>query len=229
MWFFMRKRLAALFLIVGFLLTSCLNTALCQDSSIGVKKGYWMEYTVSGSGNLPEGHDIVWAKMEVTEIAHGEGKFWVNFVSVARNGSIYSAIRDFDFAAGDVEAWLIIPANLNPGDSFYDALSGRNITIQGEETRTIASATRTVTYTNTTERNKVWDKATGMYIQTIDTLPGYEISANLSATNIWEPQILGLDQNVFYNVVAVVVTALVTAVVTVAVVWVFFGKRRRQA
>ena len=224
----MQKKLAVIFLIVGFLLTCCINTAFCQPT-VGVKKGYWMEYTVSGSGNLPEGHDIVWAKMEVTEIAPDGSKFWVNFVSVARNGSIYSAIRDFDFAAGDVEAWLIIPANLNPGDSFYDALSGRNITIQGEETRTIAGATRTVTYANTTERNKVWDKATGMYIQTIDTLPDYEISANLSATNIWEPQILGLNQNLFYNVLAVVVTALVTAAVTVAVVWVFIGKRRRQA
>jgi hypothetical protein len=225
----MQKKLAALFLIVGFILTGCINTASCQDNSIGVKKGYWMEYTVSGSGDLPEGHDIVWAKMEVIEIAPNGSKFWVNFVSVARNGSIYTAIRDFNFAAGDVEAWVIIPANLNPGDSFYDALSGRNITIQGEETRTIAGATRTVTYANTTERNKAWDKATGMYIQTVDNLPNYEISANMSATNVWEPQILGLNQNVFYTVIAVVLTALVTAVVAVALTWAFIGKRRHKA
>jgi hypothetical protein len=224
----MQKKLAAFFLIVGFILTGCINTAICQDNSIGVKKGYWMEYTVSGSGDLPEGHDIVWAKMEVIEIAPNGSKFWVNFVSVARNGSIYTAIRDFDFAAGDVEAWLIIPANLNPGDSFYDTLSGHNITIQGEETRTIAGATRTVTYVNTTERNKAWDKVTGMYIQTVDNLPNYEISANMSATNVWEPQILGLNQNFFYTVTAVVVTALVNTVIAVAVTWAFLKKRWRR-
>jgi hypothetical protein len=225
---FMLKKLAATLIILGFLLTGCIPAAFAQDSnSVGVKKGYWMEYTVSGSGNLPEGHDVVWAKMEVIEVAPDGSKFWVNFVSVARNGSIYSAVRDFDFAAGDVEAWLIIPANLSPGDSFYDELSGRDITIQGESTMTIAGATRTVTYTNTTERTKVWDKATGMYVQTIDVLPDYEISANITATNVWEPQILGLNQNVFYIVMAVVVTAVVTAVVSVAVAWLIIRRRRK--
>jgi hypothetical protein len=220
----MLKKLAVILISLGLMLTACLPAAFCQDT-VGVKNGYWMEYTVSGSGNLPDGHDVVWAKMEVIEVAADGSKFWVNFVSIARNGSIYTSIRDFDFATGDVEAWLIIPANLNPGDSFYDVLSNSEITIQGEETRTIAGATRTVTYANNTERYKVWDKTTGMYIQTIDTLPGYKISANLTATNVWEPQTLGLDQNVFNIIVAVVVTAAVTAVVAVFVTWAIFKKR----
>jgi hypothetical protein len=223
----MLKKLAVILIFISFMLTVCLPAALCQDT-VGVKKGYWMEYTVSGSGNLPDGHDVVWAKMEVIEVAPDGSKFWVNFVSVARNESIYTSIRDFDFAEGDVEAWLIIPANLNPGESFYDVLSNSDVTIQGEETRTIAGATRTVTYANNTERYKVWDKATGMYIQTIDTLPGYEISANLTATNVWEPQILGLNQNVFNVDVAVLVTAVVTAVVAVFVMWAFFKKRDKH-
>jgi hypothetical protein len=124
-----------------------------------------------------------------------------------------------------MEAWIIIPANLNVGDSFYDNLANRSITIEGEETRTVAGATRTITYANTSERYKVWDKATGMYIQTIDTLPNYEISANITATNIWEPQILGLNQNVFNIVLAVVVTAVVSVAVTVLVTWAFRRKR----
>jgi len=221
----MLKKLVAILLLLSFLLT-CLVTA-ASDQTIGVKKGYWMEYTVSGSGNLPDGHDVVWAKMEVIEVAPDGSKFWVNFVSVARNGSIYSSVRDFDFAAGDVEAWLIIPANLNPGDSFYDMLSNGDITIQGQETRVLAGADRTVTYASNAERYKVWDKATGMYIQTIDVLPDYEISANLTATNVWEPQILGLNQNVFYVVAAVVVTAVVALFVTVLVMVAFYRKRRK--
>lgn len=228
MWFFMLKQLAAMLLIFSFLLTGCITYASCQTSDfVGVKKGYWMEYTVNGSGDLPEGHDVVWAKMEVIEVAPDGSKFWVNFVSVARNGSIYTAIRDFDFATGDVEAWLIIPANLSPGDSFYDELSGHDITIQGESTITLAGATRVVTYTNTTERTKIWDKETGMYVQTIDVLPDYEISANMTATNVWEPQIMGLNQNVFYVVISVVITAVVTAVVAVLAAWLLIRRRKR--
>jgi len=222
---FMHKKLAVFIIIINFLLLiSYANTAFCQEP-IGVKKGYWMEYTVSGSGNLPEGHDVVWAKMEIIEVASDGSKFWANVVSLARNGSIYSAVRDFDFAAGDVEAWIIIPANLSPGDSFYDNLANRSITIEGEQTRTVAGATRVVTYANSTERYKVWDKATGMYIQTIDTLPDYEISANITATNIWQPQVLGLDQNVFYIVLAVAVTAVVAVAAAVIVTLAFHKKK----
>lgn len=223
----MKRKLAAILLVLAVLFSVNAACFVQAQSSltVGVKKGYWMEYTISGSGNLPEGHDVVWAKMEIVEVAPDGSKFWANVVSLARDGSIYSAVRDFDFAAGDVEAWIIIPANLNPGDSFYDKLANRSITVEGEETRTVAGATRTVTYGSTTERYKVWDKATGMYIQTIDTLPDYEISANITATNIWNPQILGLDQNVFYIVIAVVVTAIVAVIVTVLVTLAFRRKR----
>lgn len=211
----MNKKLLTSFLLLFFLIPI---NVLCQTQSstaIGVKKGYWIEYAVSGSGNLPEGHDVVWAKMEIVEVQ--EDKFWANIISIARNGSIYTAVRDFDFAAGDVEAWIIIPANLNPGESFYDRLSNGSITILGEETRTIAGASRIVTYANNTERFKVWDKTTGMYIQTIDVLPGYQISANITATNIWSPQVLGLDENVFYIVIAVVIATVTTAFATLLV------------
>lgn len=223
----MKNKLAAIILVLAFLFSTNAGYFVQGQSSltIGVKKGYWMEYTVSGSGNLPEGHNIVWAKMEIIEVASNGSKFWANVVSLSRNGSLYTAIRDFDFAAGDVEAWIIIPANLNPGDSFYDQFSNGSITIQGEKTVTIAGASRTITYANTTERYKEWDKATGMYIQTIDTLPDYQISANITATNIWNPQILGLDQNVFYIVIAVIVTAVVAVIVTVLVTFAFRRKR----
>ncbi len=220
------KLLFAILILIFLLSINAGLNVLCQNQSstaIGVKKGYWIEYTVSGTGNLPEGHDIVWAKMEIIEV--GENKFWANVISIARNGSIYTAVRDFDFAKGDVEAWIIIPANLSPGETFYDQFSNTSITIQGEETKTIASATRTVTYANNTERYKFWDKATGMYIQTIDILPDYQISANITATNIWTPQILGMDENVFYIIIAVVITAVVTAIVTVLVIMTFKKKR----
>ncbi len=224
----MQKKLFAVLLLTCVLLTGGLNAVYGQTStSVGVKKGDWMEYTVSGSGNLPEGHNVVWAKVEVIDVAEDGSKIWVNIVSITSNGSIFSSVRDIGFAAGDLESWIIIPANLNPGDSFYDQAANDSITIQGEETRMVAGANRVVNYGNSSEIAKVWDKATGMYVQTIDSFPDYEISANMTATNIWQPQILGLDQNLFYNVMAVLVTAVVTAVVAVVASWAFFRRRRR--
>jgi uncharacterized sodium:solute symporter family permease YidK len=66
-----------------------------------------------------------------------------------------------------------------------------------------------------------------MYVQTIDVLPDYEISANMTATNVWEPQIMGLNQNVFYVVLSVVITAVVTAVAAVLAAWLLIRRQRK--
>jgi hypothetical protein len=73
----------------------------------------------------------------------------------------------------------------------------------------------------TSERIKDWDKVTGVFVKSIDTLPGYTINATAIRTNMWNPQILGLDQTVFYALIVVVV-----AVITVVIVGVFMVLRR---
>ena len=88
--------------------------------------------------------------------------------------------------------------------------------IQGQIQKTVAGAERTVTYTNSTlggvQRNKEWDKDTGFYIQSADNLGTYTVNAQAIATNIWSPQILGLNQNVFYLVVTVIVVVIAVIV-----------------
>jgi hypothetical protein len=36
------------------------------DVSVGVKKGDWIEYQVTITGNPPQDHNITWARMDVT-------------------------------------------------------------------------------------------------------------------------------------------------------------------
>ena len=74
------------------------------------------------------------------------------------------------------------------------------------------------------ERNKEWDKATGFYIQSEDNLGTYTVNAQAIATNIWSPQILGLNQNVFYLIVA----AIVVVIAVVAAVAVIARKKKRK-
>jgi len=211
-------KIAAAMIIFSFILMSITVTE--AQPAVGVKVGYWVEYSVKTTGDTPAAQDLTWAKIEILDV---EGEvFHANFTVKYVNGTISSSVRTFDFSVGNVEAWIIIPANLSPGEIFYDSSINSNVTIEGQMQKTVAGATRTSTYVNSTaggvERNKEWDKATGFYIQSVDYLGNYTVNAKATATNIWSPQILSLSQNTFYLVIAtiIVVIAVIASIVIIA-------------
>ncbi|MGA2524895.1 MAG: hypothetical protein ABSF65_12200 [Candidatus Bathyarchaeia archaeon] len=212
----MRKTVVAL-MIVAFMII--LVAAAEAQPSVGVKAGNWVEYSVKTTGAVPAAQDLTWAKIEIVDI-EGEA-FHANFTVKYVNGTLSTSLRFFNFSTGNVQAWIIIPANLSPGQTFYDSSINSNVPIQGQIQKTVAGAERTVTYTNSTlggvQRNKEWDKDTGFYIQSADNLGTYTVNAQAIATNIWSPQILGLNQNVFYLVVTVIV-AVIAVIVALAVI-----------
>ena len=88
--------------------------------SVGVKEGDWVEYDVSieGTGSMPPTHDVRWVRMEVLSV---DGlAFSVNLTSRYANGTVGSAIWNYNFTKGNVGGWTIIPANLSPGETFFD-------------------------------------------------------------------------------------------------------------
>ena len=211
-------KIAAALIIVTFIFISI--TVTPGQPSVGVKKGDWIEYSVKTTGATPAAQDLTWAKIEILDV---EGEvFHANFTVKYVNGTVSTAVRNFNFSAGNVQAWIIIPANLSPGESFYDSSISSNVTIQGQMQKTVAGATRTITFVNSTaggiERNKEWDKATGFYIQSADNLGNYTVNARATATNIWSSQLLGLNQNTFYLVIAtiIVVIAVIASIVIIA-------------
>ena len=200
----MFKKIAALAVVLVAILL--IPLAEC-NISVGVKKGDWMEYSVSTTGTPPQAHAVTWARMEILDV---EGEVFHANVTVRNvDGVVSSSVRTFNFSAGQVQAWIIIPANLSPGDTFYDASIPGDVTIQGQEQKTVAGATRTITHASDSGKYKEWDKATGMYTETIDNLGNYTINAFATATNMWAPQILGLDQAVFYAIIIVIVAVIV--------------------
>lgn len=208
----MFKKVAGLAVLLAVILLIPLVEA---DISVGVKPGDWMEYSVSTTGNPPEAHDVTWARMEIMDV---EGSvLHANITVINVNGELSSSVRTFNFTAGQVQAWIIIPSNLSPGDTFYDASIPGDVMIQGQEQKTVAGATRTITYASDQDKYKEWDKVTGMYTETIDNLENYTINAYATATNMWAPQILGLDQTVFYAIVTLVVAVIVVAVLVLVV------------
>ncbi|MGO8807673.1 MAG: hypothetical protein ACLQO7_13970 [Candidatus Bathyarchaeia archaeon] len=219
----MRKVVAAMMIVV-FIFISI--TAVNAQPAVGVKPGNWVEYSVKTTGAVPAAQDLTWAKIEITDI-EGEA-FHANFTVKYVNGTIMSADRFFNFSAGNVQAWIIIPANLSQGQTFYDSSINTNVAIQGQIQKTVAGATRTVTFTNSSlggvQRNKEWDKATGFYIQSADNLGNYTVNAQAIATNIWSPQILGLNQNTFYTIVA----TIIVIIVVIAMIAVIVHRKKRK-
>src|SRR5512136_1382897 len=174
----MRKKLVVILLAAMILNVSIATTqSVGREYTIGVKAGDWIEYHVSTTGAPPSEKDIDWARMEVLDV---EGDtFHVNTTGHQLNGVYSSFVRTFNFPAGEVSAWIIIPANLSPGDTFYDVVDNQSYAIQGEQQEAIAGATRTVTYLNNSMgRYKQWDKATGVFVETVDNVGGnYTVNA----------------------------------------------------
>lgn len=187
--------------------------ASASGVSVGVKTGDWIEYTVSTTGLPPEGHDVVWARMEILSIFDGE--ITVNTTTKASNGTLSNVVMTLNPSAGQVDVWAIIPANLGKGDSFFDKNLG-NISIMGQQEKTVGGVVRDTTFYNSSDRFKRWDKLTGVFLEGTDVLGNYSLSATFERTNIWRNQILGLDSSVFF--VLVFSAALLAAGFVVAVV-----------
>jgi hypothetical protein len=203
----MGNKLALIFIMFLLLGTSCFSSG---KVSVGVKKGDWIEYTVSTTGAPEEGHDVTWARMEIVDVQGSEIK--ANLTTKARNGTLDSLMMTLNPEEGNVGIWFIIPADLSVGEAFYDAEIDKNVTVEGSEQRTIADATRTVTHASTPERVKSWDKTTGVFVESVDTLQNYTLHAIAERTNLWNPQILGVDANVFIGatIAAVIIAVTVT-------------------
>jgi uncharacterized membrane protein YozB (DUF420 family) len=229
------KAFTALILAIMIVSVSIIaSPALAYDEpSVGVKEGDWIEYDISvaGTGALPPTHDVRWMRMEILPVQGAA--FSVNLTARYANGTLGSAIWKFNFTEGNVGGWMIIPSNLGAGDTFYDSAIqfGKpvNVTIQRQEQKTVLGASRTVTYGNDSFRHKEWDKATGMFVgssehvKNVTNKAGWYIedltvTIQATATNMWGPQILGLNHSVFYALVAVSIVLAVLMLSSVMVV-----------
>ena len=203
----MRRKLVLTILLAALLILCLLPDSTRGDITLGVKEGDWIEFHVVTTGNPPEEHNVTWARIEIMHIEDSEIR--LNSTSQARNGTVSSLNITLNVAKGQIGAWWIIPANLGPGDTFYDDFLKSNITIEGEQQLEYAGAIRDITNTTYPTRLKRWDKATGVFVQSTELLEDYTINVTAIATNMWGLQTQGLDPAVLYALVFVVVIAVI--------------------
>jgi hypothetical protein len=213
------KAFTALFLAIMIFSVSIIvsTTSASNQPLVGVKKGDWIEYTVSITGSTPApAHNITWFKIEILNV--DDAAFQANVTVKNVNGTLSSSNWKFNFTEGQVEGWVIIPAKLNVGNAFYDSSKPANITIMGEEQKIVAGATRTITHASDSVRPiKEWDKDTGVYTYSVEHPKTFTVISQAIATNMWSPQIPGLNMAVFYSLVAASIVIAVLAVSSLVV------------
>jgi hypothetical protein len=200
--------------------------------TVSVKEGDWIEYNVNitGTGIPPPTHDVRWFKIQVIEVQ--DTAFSINVTARYANGTLGSALWHFNFTEGSVGGWIIIPANLSIGETFFDSSihnhKPANITIQSQEQKTVLGATRTITNGNDTFRHKEWDMLTGVFIGSSETyrnvtnkdgwyIDNLTVTVQATATNIWGPAAKVSGESMFYPIVAVVLLAVAVLVAAILV------------
>ena len=217
-------RLTLLAIALTLLVVTVPIVVAFADVSVGVKKGDWIEYQVTVTGNPPEDHNLTWARMEVTDVQ--DAAISLDIQTKFASGIILPEHITLNLASGVLGDDFFIPANLSAGDVFYDAHAG-NIIITGSEQRTYAGAERTVVTGHTNVTSFYWDQQTGILVEAYSNYSDINFTMKTVAdkTNIWQPQPTVLAPSLGYaaSVVAVAV------VVVVALLLLRARSRRKRA
>jgi hypothetical protein len=206
--FYMTKKLAtciACLLVLVSTVFVAVASAEVDEIVVGLKQGDWMEYNVTVNGAVPELHDVSWCRFDIMAV---DGKnVYVDVTWRFVNGGEETESHTFKLDTGQIGDCFVIPANLNEGDEFMSPEG--NITISGVDEQTCAGATRSVVSANTPETLFYWDRTTGILVEANSTYPTFSIFTKADKTNIWQPNLLGLNQTVLIALVAVVAVAVV--------------------
>jgi hypothetical protein len=198
------------FVLFTILLVSCPAIVTAAHTGVAVHSGDWIEYNVTTTGNPTPIHNITWARLDVKAV---EGSaIYTDIQTRLGNGSLWlEPNTNFNVATGVVGEGAIIPTDLAVGDVYFSEYEG-NITVTGTQTREVAGAQRVVLTGEAANTSFMWDKQTGIMAKATTVLEDCTVYSEVAATNLWQPQILGLEVNVFYAVIAVVGAAFVAIV-----------------
>ena len=213
-------RTLILIIIIVPVLATVLPMFAYAELVTGVKKEAWIDYSFNITGPpLDPIRNLTWYRTEILEV---DGTwFRANKTALLTNGSFSSSVWDFNFTEGQVQSWAIIPANLGTGDTFFDTSKSANISIEGEEQKTLLGASRTVTHAS--EPGIVyreWDKATGVYVHAVTYNSNYTVVTDAVATNLWSPElILGLNPAAFYTLATAATVAAALILLVIVIIW----------
>jgi hypothetical protein len=211
----MQKQSLTTILLILIVAGALFTSGAFADYSVGVKKGDWIQYTVKITGTPTPEYNVTGGKMEMTGVLGDAINMSVQ--TFYANGTIWDEPYVFvNLSTGQVGDGFFIPANFNVGDKFYGEFQG-NMTMASVEQRHEAGADRTVVSASANGTLYYWDRQTGILVAAVSNMPGYTMYTETSATNIWQPQVLGVDLTEFYAIIAAF--AVVLAGLAAVLVW----------
>ena len=176
--------------------------AVSAEISVGVKKGDWVEYQSIYTGTPPElSSDFFRFEILGVEGTVVTYEGITDYLNGTREIEVYSAdiaVRSFIDLGG-----FVIPSNLPSSGAFYSGSETiGNLTVKAVEDRTYAGAKRvTLQSTLGDSSTWIWDKETGVLLEINDVRPDYSLVVKAVRTNIWQTQIFGIDQPIFFTLV----------------------------
>ncbi|UCC58272.1 MAG: hypothetical protein JSW14_08005 [Candidatus Bathyarchaeum sp.] len=201
----MNLKHALLMVYLTVLIGMLVPLAVSAEISVCVKEGDWIEYQVTFTGDVPEDHAVEGARLEIIDV---EGKtIDVNLISIYPNGTEKSLPVTLNLETGQIGDAFIIPANLNSGDTFLEQYEG-TITVSRVEEKVCAGANRMVVYATTSHTMYYWDRSTGVLVEATSSYTGFTLTTKAEKTNMWQPQIFGIDPMVFIVLIIVAVVAV---------------------
>ncbi|MGA2522711.1 MAG: hypothetical protein ABSF65_01005 [Candidatus Bathyarchaeia archaeon] len=211
---------AALFLLA---MITLLGAAFAQSSVVGVKAGDWIRYSVKETGTPISEYNITWASMNITNV-QGE-VITVNVLTQYGNGTLLpESDIHLNVATGAIGDGFFVPTDLKPGDRYSTEYEGI-INMTTVEKTQAGGATRDVLVGVTSQSIYNWDTKTGIMVAATSNLPGCVMHTTTSSTNLWLPQILGLNQTVFY---ALLLSTIGLAAVLAGAVLLLIMRRKKQ-
>jgi hypothetical protein len=206
---FMTRQFALCIICLAVLVSIAFLAVASAEITVGVKPGDWIEYNVTFTGDVPVQHDVTWCRIEVMAV---EGKnVYVDITSRYADGSNETVSSTVKLETGQIGEAFIIPANSDKGDTFL-SYEG-TIAISGVEETSYAGATRSVVYANTSETTFYWDRSTGFLVEAISSSSEFTMFTKAEETNMWQPQIFGLDQTVFIALIVLAVAIVLVSVI----------------
>lgn len=212
-----KQQFIALVLLV--LLSFVSVPTLISAREIGVKKGDWIEYSVVATGDFPGEHNAKWARLEIVNL---QGQIILVNVTTQLTTDKYVYYNvTVDFEKGDLLEGFFLPRNVTVGDVFVDSLVG-NITAIGVGQRTYAGAGRTIIKGDSPNSTFFWDETKGIMVEAHSSYPDYNytIDTIVEKTNMWQPQIFGLEPTIFYSI-----TIIAISIITIITGLVFWRRR----
>lgn len=199
-----------IFIVIALitLVTPTIFSPALAEGVVLVKEGDWIKYQVTETGNPTSDYNITWARMDITSV-QGEN-ININVVTAYSNGTIYPENGiTLNLATGAIGDGFFIPTNLKPGDK-YDSEYEGNITITGVDQLEAGGAERIVLSGVADQTTYYWDKQTGVLVVATSNINEFSLFTKTSETNIWQPQIIGLDSTIFYTLTIILVVIFVS-------------------